>query len=253
MMKTRIIPCLLLSEGGLVKTVRFKNPTYVGDPINAVKIFNTKEVDELVVLDIGATGERRGPDFAAIQDIVSEAFMPVAYGGGISTVEEGRRLFALGIEKVVINSAAVDCPDLIGELAARFGSQSVVASIDVKQGGLFSSDQVLTHHASKKTGKGPASYAREMEKRGAGEIFLTSVDRDGTQTGYDCLLIKQVADAVEVPLVACGGAGKLYDFALAVEAGASAVAAGSMFVYHGPHRAVLISYPNRQELEELLP
>lgn len=253
MMKTRIIPCLLLSEGGLVKTVKFKNPSYVGDPINAVKIFNTKEVDELVVLDIGATAERRAPDFAAIQDIVSEAFMPVAYGGGITEVEHAQRLFALGVEKVVINSAAVIHPNFIGELARRFGAQSVVASIDVRQGGLFSSAQAVTHNASKKTGKDPAVYARELEKQGVGEIFLTSVDRDGTQTGYDCALIKQVADAVEVPLVACGGAGKLDDFALAVEAGASAVAAGSMFVYHGPHRAVLISYPNRQELEDLLP
>ena len=253
MMKTRVIPCLLLREGGLVKTVKFKDPSYVGDPINAVKIFNTKEVDELVVLDIGATAEGRAPDFEAILDIVSEAFMPVAYGGGITQVDQAQQLFALGVEKVVINSAAVDSPDLISQLAVRFGSQSVVVAVDAKRCGIFSKLEAMTHNAGNKTGKDPAAFAREMERLGAGEIFLTAVDRDGTMTGYDVELIKQVADAVDVPLVACGGAGKLSDFTRAAQAGASAVAAGSLFVYHGPHRAVLISYPDRRELEDLLP
>lgn len=253
MMKTRVIPCLLMREGGLVKTVKFKNPSYVGDPINAVKIFNTKEVDELVVLDIAATAEGRGPDFEAIQDIVSEAFMPVAYGGGITTIEQAQRLFALGIEKVVINSVLHDRPDLIDALADRFGSQSIVAAVDIKRRGLFSRREAMTHGATRKTGLDPEMFARDMERHGAGEILLTSVDRDGTGEGYDLELIKSVADAIDIPLVACGGAGKVSDFAQAVDAGASAVAAGSLFVYHGPHRAVLISYPDRQELEDLLP
>lgn len=253
MMKTRVMPCLLLSEGGLVKTVKFKNPSYVGDPINAVRIFNSKEVDELVVLDIAATREGREPDFAAIEDIVSEAFMPVAYGGGVRTVEQARKLYALGVEKVVINSAAVDVPNLIEDLVEQFGSQSVVASIDAKKRGLFSRLEAVTHAAAKGTSHTPAEFARNLERRGAGEIFLNSVDRDGTQSGYDVDLIKQVADSVNIPLVACGGAGTLEHFAQAVEAGASAVAAGSLFVYHGPHRAVLISYPDRRKLEDLLP
>lgn len=253
MMKTRVIPCLLLNEGGLVKTVKFKDPSYVGDPINAVKIFNTKEVDELVVLDIGATAEGREPDFGAIQDIVSEAFMPVAYGGGITSSDQAQRLFALGIEKVVLNSVVASKPQLVSELADRFGSQSVVVSIDVKQSGLFSKLEAMTHNAKQKTGRDPASFARDMERLGAGEIFLNAVDRDGTQTGFDGELIAQVANVVDVPLVACGGAGSVADFKAAVDAGASAVAAGSLFVYHGPHRAVLISYPDRRELEDLLP
>ena len=253
MMKTRVMPCLLLNEGGLVKTVKFKDPSYVGDPINAVKIFNTKEVDELVVLDIGATSEGRAPDFDAIQDIVSEAFMPVAYGGGITTADQAQTLFALGIEKVVLNSAVAATPGLVSELAERFGSQSVVVAVDAKRRGLFSKLEAMTHNAKQKTGQDPASFAREMERLGAGEIFLNAVDRDGTQTGFDVELIGQVANAVDVPLVACGGAGNVTDFKAAIGAGASAVAAGSLFVYHGPHRAVLISYPDRRELEDLLP
>ena len=253
MMKTRVMPCLLLNEGGLVKTVKFKNPSYVGDPINAVKIFNTKEVDELVVLDIGATAEGREPDYEAIQDIVSEAFMPVAYGGGVSTVDQAQRLFALGIEKVVLNSAIANSPQLVSELAEQFGSQSVVVAVDAKRRGLFSKLEAMTHNAKHKTGQDPASFARDMERLGAGEIFLNAVDRDGTQTGFDTDLISQVANVVAIPLVACGGAGSVADLKAAVDAGASAVAAGSLFVYHGPHRAVLISYPDRRELEDLLP
>lgn len=253
MMKTRVIPCLLMREGGLVKTVKFKDPSYVGDPINAVKIFNNKEVDELVVLDIGATAENREPDFDVLQDIVSEAFMPVAYGGGVTTVDQAARLFALGIEKVVLNTAAVNDPQLVKALADKFGSQSVVVAIDAKRRGLFSKLEAMGRNASQKTGQDPASFAQNMERLGAGEIFLNAVDKDGTRSGFDVELIKHVADAVSVPLVACGGVGQLSDFKAAVDAGASAVAAGSFFVYHGPHRAVLISYPHRQDLEDLLP
>lgn len=252
-MKTRVIPCLLLSDGGLVKTVKFKKPSYVGDPINAVKIFNNKEVDELVVLDMDVTANKGVPNFQAIEGIVSEAFMPVAYGGGVASVEQAARLFKLGIEKVVINSAAHKSPDLIAQLADRFGSQSIVAGLDIKRRGFRKRPEVMFQNATQKTGLDPVAGAQLMEKCGAGEIFLTSVDQDGTQSGYDCDLIGLVAGAVNVPLVACGGAGNIKDFAKAVEAGASAVAAGSLFVYHGPHRAVLISYPERQKLESLLP
>ena len=251
MLRARVIPCLLLRNGGLVKTVKFDDPTYVGDPINAVKIFNEKEVDELVFLDISATGEGRGPNFDLVRDIATEAFMPFGYGGGVTTLDQVRQLTACGAEKVVINTGAVARPELITEAAETVGSQSVVVAIDVSKS-LFGRYEVVTHSATRKTGLDPVEWAQKMERAGAGEILVNSVDRDGKMSGYDVALVRKIADAVRVPVVACGGAGKLEHLREAVVDGhASAVSAGSLFVFHGKHRAVLITYPKYSELEAL--
>lgn len=250
MVQPRAIPCLSLSGDGLVKTVRFDQPRYIGDPINAVKLFNDLEADELLLLDIGAAKHGRAPDFDRIAEIVSEAFMPVGYGGGVSSVEQARRLFTLGIEKVVVTTAAADDSRLVGRMAAQFGSQSVVGGIDVRRD-WFNKPRVTARSGTRKTKLDVVAYARQLEGQGAGEILLTSVDRDGTSEGYDLDLIREVASAVSVPVVACGGAGRLDDLAAAVRAGASAAAAGSLFVYSGARQAVLINYPSASELSLL--
>lgn len=253
MLATRVIPCLLLHNRGFVKTVRFKEPTYLGDPINIVKIFNDKEVDELVILDITATAKGKSPNFELLADIAGEAFVPLGYGGGVNTIEHVQRLFNIGLEKVIINSQAFLEPELITRAADRFGSQSIVVSIDVRTG-WFGKYSVVTHAGSRPTKRDPVSYAAEMQERGAGEILLTSVDRDGTMSGYDIGLIRSVTEAVNVPVIACGGAGSVGDFAAAVsEGGASAVSAGSLFVFQGKHRAVLINFPSADELCAVLP
>jgi cyclase len=253
MLATRVIPCLLLRNQGFVKTIRFKGPTYLGDPINIVKIFNDKEVDELVLLDITATAERKPPNFELLADIASEAFVPLGYGGGVNTIEHVKTLFNIGLEKVIINSHAFVEPELITRAADRFGCQSIVVSMDVRSG-WFGKSSVVTHAGSRRTKRDPVAYAAEMQERGAGEILLTSVDRDGTMSGYDIDLIRSVTEAVNIPVVACGGAGCVGDFAAAVsEGGASAVSAGSMFVFQGKHRAVLINFPSRDELCAVLP
>lgn len=252
MLRTRVIPCLLLRGEGLVKTTKFKDPTYVGDPINAIRIFNDKEVDELVFLDITASRERRGPALRAIRDFASECFMPVGYGGGIRSLADAREVLALGIEKIVINTMALRRPELVSEIAREFGAQAVVLSIDAQKR-LLGGYEVMGAGGREKTGLKPAEHARRMVELGAGEILVNSIDRDGTQSGYDLALVRSVADAVHVPVIACGGAGTLTHFSEAVSEGhASAVAAGSMFVFHGRHRAVLISYPSRPELERAL-
>lgn len=252
MRRVRVIPVLLLDNGGLVKTVRFRRPAYVGDPINAVKILNEKEVDELVLLDVSATRNGRPPEFDRIAEIGGEAFMPLAYGGGVRTVGDVARILGSGVEKVVLNTAAAADPGLVTGAARRFGSQAVMASVDVKRN-LFGRYRVFTHGGRRNTGVEPVEYCRRMEELGAGEILLTSMDRDGTFAGYDLELLRRVSVAVEVPVVACGGARRVEDFVQAVnEGGASAVAAGSMFVFHGPHRAVLISYPEPQVLKQQL-
>jgi imidazole glycerol-phosphate synthase subunit HisF len=248
MLRSRVIPCLLLNRGGLVKTRQFADAKYVGDPINAVKIFNDKEVDELVLLDITATSEKRAPNFTLIQEIASECFMPFAYGGALANLEDARRVLALGAEKVVFNTAALRAPDVLRSASREFGAQAVVASIDVKRK-LFGRYEVVAERARKSTGRDPVAFARELEDLGVGEIFLTSVDREGTMEGYDVDLIRRVSAAVSVPVVANGGAGSIPDFGLALnDGGASAVAAGAMFVFHGPHRAVLITYPTQAQL-----
>ena len=250
MLKTRVIPCLLLRNGGLVKTVRFDDAKYVGDPINAVRIFNDKEVDEMVFLDISATPAGRGPNFDLLNDIASEAFMPFGYGGGITSIDEVRRLFALGIEKVILNTSAVRSPDLISDAASIAGSSSVVVSVDVRRSwrGKYT---VFTAGGAERTKLELLDFVIELERLGAGELLLNSIDRDGTMGGFDNELIRSVSDVLSIPVVAVGGAGSLEDFRHAVDHGASAVAAGSMFVFHGRHRAVLITYPEYEELERL--
>ncbi len=247
----RVIPVLLLKGKGLVKTVRFSKPRYLGDPINIVKIFNDKEVDELVILDITATREKRPPRFDFLEQIVSECFMPVCYGGGLHSLEDVKRAFDMGIEKVAINTYAAENPKFITDIADIYGSQSVVISLDAKKR-LLGKYELRTHGGRKGIGMEPAEFAREVEKAGAGEILLNSIDRDGTMQGYDLELVQSVASAVHIPVIACGGAGNIEDLHQAVtNGGASAVAAGSMFVYQGKHMAVLISYPSYEELERL--
>jgi cyclase len=250
MLHARVIPCLLMRNSGLVKTVRFKDARYIGDPINAVRIFNEKEVDELVFLDIGSANTRSAPNFELLADIASEAFMPFAYGGGIASIEHIRRLYGLGVEKVVLNTAAAAQPQLVSEAAALAGSSGVVVSIDVRRNwmGKYSVCVASGAHDLKRE---PAAYAREMERLGAGEILLNAIDRDGTMDGYDLELVRQVCEAVSIPVVAAGGAGSLHHFREAADAGASALAAGSLFVFHGKHNAVLITYPEYEELESL--
>ena len=249
--RPRLIPALLLVNGLLYKTVRFKAPRYVGDARIAVKIFNDKCADELVLLDIRASVERRAPDFKLIEEIAGECFMPMAYGGGVRDIDTAQRLFGLGVEKVIVNSAAVENPRLVTELAKRFGAQSVVGAIDVKRDWL-KRPRVVTHSATRRAALEPREWARTLESLGAGEILLNSVDRDGTFQGYDLALVRDVAQAVSVPVVACGGAGKVEDCVRVVqEAGASAAAAGSIFVFQGVHRAVLISFPSEAVLADL--
>ena len=252
MRRVRVIPVLLLKKDGLVKSVRFKNHKYVGDPFNAVRIFNEKEVDELAVIDIMATKEKRKPDIQRIRDIASEAFMPLSYGGGITTIEEVKEILFNGIEKVIINKTAVGQPEFITQIANRFGSQSVVVSIDFKKN-FLGRYKVYTDNGTENSGLDPVQWAMECERRGAGEILLNSIERDGTYEGFDLSILQQVTSSVSIPVIACGGASGIHDFLRAVkEAHASAVAAGSMFVFKRPHNAVLISYPAPQALEEKL-
>lgn len=251
MLRTRVIPILLLKDSGLVKTVRFKNPKYIGDPINAVRIFNDKEVDELVFLDISATPNKRKPNFNLIKDIAGEAFMPFAYGGGITELRDIEKLFNIGVEKIILNSIVHKDPNLIKKAAEIFGNQSIVVSIDIKKT-FFFGQKIFTKCGSVKLNENLIDFVKIYEQLGAGELIINSIDKDGTMSGYDIDLIKSISDNVNIPVVASGGAGNLNDFKTAVNEGnASAVAAGSMFVFNGPHRAVLITYPDYNELEKL--
>jgi cyclase len=251
MLKTRVIPLLLLHNGGLVKTVKFKNPKYVGDPINAIRIFNEKEVDELIFLDIDASREGREPDYDLIRDFASECFMPVCYGGGITSVEQIKKIFSLGIEKVSLNATALENLSLVSEAAKLFGSQSIVVSVDVKKT-LMGKYRIYDHIRKKGISLSLKRYISDIEEAGAGEILVNSVDRDGTLEGYDIQLMKMVVESTTLPVIACGGAASMEDFRrVRDEAGVSAVSAGSMFVFHGKHRAVLITYPKYEELEKL--
>jgi cyclase len=243
----RIIPVLLLSDSGVVKTTRFKDPRYVGDPINALRVFNDKEVDEVVIVDIDAWKERRGPNFERVAELAGECFMPLGYGGGITTLDQIRTLFRCGVEKVLLNSALYTHPELVRAAADIAGSQSVVAAIDVKKNWL-GHPRVYVAGGTIDTGADPVQWAKLAAQRGAGEIVIQSIDRDGGQGGYDLELIRQVALAVEVPVVALGGARGLPDMVDAMKAGAGGVAAGSFFVFHGKHRAVLITYPTADQV-----
>jgi cyclase len=239
----RAITILLLRQGGLWKGVRFRDHKYIGDPLNTIRIFNDKEVDELFVLDITATAERRIIPLELVEKMAEECYMPFGIGGGIRSAEEAGRLLRAGAEKVSINTAAVVEPRLISEMAERFGSQSVTVSIDVARGWL-GRHRVMTHSGRRPTRLDPVAWAVEAQKRGAGEILLTSIDRDGTGKGYDLDLIRDVTAAVDIPVIAGGGAGKIEDLGLATEAGAAATAAGSLFIFVGRHRAVLVNYPS---------
>jgi cyclase len=250
-LRHRIIPVLTIDERRLVKTVRFRQPRYLGDPLNAVRLFNEKEVDEIVILDIGATRRSRPPDFAFISDLASECFMPMAYGGGITSVDDASRILSLGVEKVVMNTAAIETPAVVSGVARTYGNQAVIADIDVRRRWTGKSEGV-TRAGTKSTGRGAVELARTMEQAGAGELLITSIAHDGMMQGYNLELIKQVAAAVTIPVIACGGAGSLNDLRLAIrEAGASAASAGSLFVYQGKHRAVLVNFPS-QEIRDRL-
>ena len=250
MLKNRVIPVLLLENGRLVKTFKFQMPRYVGDPINAIHIFNEKEVDELVVLDISASKEGYEPNFELLEQLAGECFMPLTYGGGINNLEQANRIFSLGIEKVCIQTGCLDDTALITRLADRFGSQSIVVSVDIKRDWL-GNPRLYSASRGKIVKKGWLEHIKSLIVAGAGEIILNSIDRDGTLLGPDIELIGIVSKQIRIPLVALGGIGSLADIKLAVDAGANAVAAGSFFVFHGPHRAVLITYPRYQDLEEL--
>jgi cyclase len=249
-LRPRVIPCLQVSEGELLKTRRFKDPVYLGDPINAVKLFNDLDCDELIVVDIRATLDGREPDFALIEEFASEAFMPLAYGGGVQSVEQIRRILAIGIEKVVIGSAATD-GKLISAAAATFGSQSIVVSVDVRKT-LLGRREVWIRSGTRSTGIDPRAYAAQMEKHGAGELFVQSIDLEGTRAGYDLTLMSEVSRAVKIPVIACGGAGTLDDIRRLMHSSGVAAAAGTMFVMHGKHNAPLISYPRPADIASLM-
>lgn len=253
MLRPRIIPCLLIRNGGLVKTVQFGNPKYVGDPLNAVRIFNEKEVDELMVLDIDASRLGRAPNETLVAQLAAECRMPLCYGGGVKTVTQFEQLIELGVEKVAVSSAAVDDPEVVTRAVERVGSQSVVVVIDVKATGLLRRPEVVTLNATQRTGLEPVAFARKLQTLGVGELVLNSVDCDGTMCGYDLGLIGQVRQAVSVPLTVLGGAGSLDDIrGLVQRYPVIGAAVGSLFVFKGKYRAVLINYPGRGEREALI-
>lgn len=252
MLRPRIIPCLLIHEGGLVKTVGFKDPKYVGDPVNAVKIFNEKESDELIVLDIDATVNGVEPDFAVIAHLAAECRMPLCYGGGVRTAAQAKRIIGLGVEKVAISTAAIERPELIGEIAAEVGRQSVVVVIDVRKK-MMGAHEIRTHNGKKAHKLDPVAFAQEAVRLGAGEIVINSIDLDGTMKGYDLKFAKRVREAVRVPVTFLGGAGSLADIeALIREVGVVGASAGSLFVFKGTYRAVLINYPNPNTKEQMV-
>lgn len=250
MLRPRIIPCLLVHQGGLVKTQGFKEPKYVGDPINAVRIFNEKEADELMVLDIDATVNKVAPDFGLIAKLAAECRMPLCYGGGVTTAEQAARIVDMGVEKVALSAAAIANPSLLTEMAAAVGRQSVVVVLDVrKRTGLFSKGYELCTHNGKKVHKlDPVAFAKQLQDAGAGEIVINSVDRDGLMQGYDLELAAQFKQALKVPVTFLGGAGSLDHMGeLISKLGVVGVAAGSLFVFKGKYRAVLINYPNPEQ------
>jgi len=252
MLRARIIPCLLIRNGALVKTIRFGDPKYVGDPLNAVRIFNEKQVDELIVVDIDATVSGREPDYSLIATLAAECRMPLCYGGGITTVEQIERIVALGVEKVSLGNAAAFKPSLIKQASQRVGAQSIVAVMDVKKTGLLGRYEVFTQNGTKRVRRNPVEMASQLEYLGAGEILLNSIDRDGSMIGYDLELIDSVRNAVRLPMTVLGGAGSFDDIQVLVERyGAIGAAAGSLFLFKGKFRAVLIQYPQPSEKDLL--
>ncbi len=253
MLRPRITPCLLVHDGGLVKTVGFKDPKYVGDPINAVKIFNEKEADELIVLDIDATVNNVEPDFKLIARLAAECRMPLCYGGGVRTVQQAKKIIGLGVEKVALSAAALEDPDLITRIAEEIGSQSVVVVLDVKKRLLGKEYDVWTHNGRKNTKRTVLEVALDAQARGAGEIVINSIEHDGKMKGYDLALALRVREALHVPMTILGGAGSLDDIVSLVRTcGVIGAAAGSLFVFKGAYRAVLINYPNPAQKDELI-
>ncbi len=253
MLRPRIIPSLLIQNGGLVKTVQFASPKYVGDPLNAVRIFNEKEVDEIMVVDIDATVRNQEPNYDLIRNLAAECRMPLCYGGGVKTAEQIQRIVSLGVEKVAISSAAVADPDLISAASARVGSQSVVVVLDVKKTDPGRHWELHTHNGTRATGLDPVEFANKVERLGAGEVVVNSIDCDGVMKGYDLELLKRVREAIRLPLTALGGAGSLKDIADLIRTfGIIGAAAGSLFVFKGVYRAVLINYPSRADKDALL-
>lgn len=253
MLRPRIIPCLLVHNNGLVKTIGFKSPKYVGDPINAVKIFNEKESDELIVLDIDATVNNAEPNYKLIANLAAECRMPLCYGGGVRTPEQAKKIIGLGVEKVAISSAAMENPNLICQVAEEIGRQSVVVVLDVKKRMFGKDSEVWTHNGKKNTKRNAVEVAAEFEKLGAGEIVLNSIDNDGQMKGYDLSLARRLREAVKIPITILGGAGSLKDIGeLISTCGVIGAAAGSLFVFKGPYRAVLINYPNIAQRDELI-
>jgi imidazole glycerol-phosphate synthase subunit HisF len=252
-LRPRIIPCLLIDQGRLVKTKMFKEPIYLGDPINVAKVFNEKKVDEIVLLDISATKLKKGPDFALLEEFASECFMPVSYGGGITKLEEIEKLFYLGFEKVILNTTAFTNPSLITEAVKVFGSQSIVASMDVKRTSMLSNKlTVFVRNGDVNTNYNPKQYLESLVKLGVGEIIINSISREGAYVGYNLDLIRELCHATQIPIIALGGARNLEDMKQVLLAGASGAAAGSIFVFHQEREGVLISYPKESEIENLL-
>jgi len=251
MITTRVIPCLLYKGNGLVKTVRFKNPVYIGDATNAIRIFNEKEVDELILLDIEASPQKRKPNVDLIKKIASECFMPLCYGGGIRSLQDIRDIVAVGVEKISLNTIAVKDPSFVRQAATQFGSSTIVVTIDYKKN-IWGKLIAMGNGGKLKSKYGPLEFAQLMEEMGAGEIVVNSIERDGTMSGYDIELLSAITDRVSIPVIAMGGAGKLEHFYEAIgKAHVSALAAGSMFVFHGKHKAVLINYPEKSLFKEL--
>ena len=252
MLRPRIIPCLLVKNKGLVKTVKFKDGKYLGDPINAVRIFNEKQADELMVIDIDATFNNNEPDYKMIENLASECRMPLCYGGGIKTLEQAQRIFSLGVEKIAVSSAAIQNPSIISDIASKVGSQSVVVVLDVKKK-MFGGYDMYTHNGKKSININPIDFAIKMEKEGAGEIVINSIDNDGVMKGYDLDLIDKVRNSISLPLTVLGGAGDLEDIGRLIQKyGIIGAAAGSLFVFKGKYKAVLINYPNWEEKDRLI-
>lgn len=247
MRRIRVIPVLQIENRKLVKTTGFKSPTYIGDPLNALRILNDKQVDEVAVIDIGTTRNKRSPDLDFIHQLASECFMPLSYGGGVVSIEQVTEIFQIGIEKIIIGTSFYKTPELVKEIAQKFGSQSVMVSVDVRKNWL-GVQNVFVNHGTINTSYAPIEYAHLAQKAGAGELLLQSIEREGSYKGYDFDLIEKVSKAVSIPVVPLGGANSLTDFLQAIHIGASAVAAGNMFVYKGSHHAVLINYPDQNTL-----
>jgi len=253
MLRPRIIPCLLVKNGGLVKTVQFEKPKYVGDPINAVRIFNEKEVDELFVVDIDAAVHNREPDYVLIKNLAAECRMPLCYGGGVKSIEQIQKIISLGVEKVAISSAAIHDPELLTDAARKVGNQSVVAVMDIKKNRSNGNYEIWTHNARKATGISPLEFARQLESLGAGEVVVNSIDNDGVMKGYDLALVRAIRASITLPITVLGGAGSLKDIGDLINTfGVVGAAAGSLFVFKGIYRAVLINYPSRSEKDELI-